>query len=268
MVKKGQKQKKVKPQSEEETGWIMTATKEVLEHIASFSTICDEIKVHVIKTKGIHIKAVDPAHVAMRELTIRLTPALKVHTDFEFGIDLDMFKCLIPLMGRHEIEVWFRDFGNTVEFRYGRHVYEMKPADIMGMSDPKIPTMKLSGCYRADIREVLESLKHIEGLSNHIHIRGDTEGFNIIGLGDKDTYKGKFPGTCMDYDISLEGSEFHVLFSLDYFGNVVRTFKKLSDGDMYLQLRTDYPTILEINEEEGAVRYLDQFMVAPRIENE
>jgi len=264
MTKKKDKQEKDKGHK---TGGIMAAYKKVLKHIASFSSITEEVRVHCVKGTGISIKAVDPAHVAMRELTVKVGPKLLVINDKEIGIDLDKLKKLIPLMPNEEIAVGFVDYGNRITYSYGHHRPEHKVADLLGMSDPKIPTLTLPGCYRANIMNLISSVKHIETMSRLIKFEVCNGGFNVKGSNGGDEYTGKFPGTCMDFDPDAGEGTLTSVFSIDYIMTVLRTYKSMGFEDVWIQLGDDYPGIFEVEVNDGDYQFYDRFILAPRIEN-
>lgn len=250
------------------TGGIMAAYKKVLQHIASFTGIVDELRVNTVKGKGISTRAVDPAHVVMRELQIKEGPKLLIVNDYELGLDLDRLKSIIPYMPDDEIAVGFKDYGKWVTFSYDHHRPEHKVADLMGMSDPKLPTHTLPGCYHVNIEALIASIRHIEQISSHVKFFINDAGFKVQGLGEKDNYTGKFPGTCEDWDESKGSDTLTSIYSLDYIDTILTTYKKLKFEHVWIQMGQDYPGIFEVEVNEGDYQFYDRTILAPRIENE
>lgn len=273
--KKGKKKSKKKsttefrPNPDMQASTIMGCKKKVLEHICTFGSIVDEVKLDIDKEKGIFIKAVDPAHICMRELHIKPGPNLAIVNPMNIGIDVDKLKNIVPLMPKEdEVAVGIQDYGNTITFAYGHHFTAYKFVDLLGLSDPKMPTLKLPGCYRADVDALMESVKHIEVISSHIKFISNDGGFVVSGLGDKDSYSGMFWGTCVDFDNTLGEGDNKSIYSIDYFDSILRAFKKMKFEEMWIQVGQDYPGIFEVEVNEGDYQFHDRFVLAPRIENE
>lgn len=263
MGKKKSGQKKVKPES----GSIMTISKRAMAHICSFSNIVDEMKIHVIKSKGLRIIGVDSAHVMMRDMTIEECPNLQIDNDFEMGVDLDKMKEMLMGVKKDEnVTIGFKQNGRIITFAYGHHYHEKKAVDILGMPDPKIPNLQHHGCYRVRIESLLASLEQIECLTSHVRLEGDKDDFKIVSLDNTDAYTGNFKGTCEDFDKSIDGSSILVLFSLDYFGDMVRTYDELKLPYLRIHIRTDYPAIFEVWKDDGDYPFYDRHIIAPRIE--
>lgn len=261
--KKGKKQETVKQPVK--AGAIMTVKKSVLRHICSFSNIVDEMKITVSRKDGILIKAVDPAHVLMRELHIKPSHLLIIDRDMEIGVDLDRLRSVLPVIAEgDEIAIGCTEGLSMLTLAYGHHYLEVTPADLMGLSDPKMPTLKHPGCYRVNVDDLQESVKLVEGLSSHIRFEGDPGGFSVLGEGAHRKYKGNFPGTCIDFDNTIDGDFARVIWNVHYVDGILRTYKSMKVTEVWLQLRTDYPGIFEI-EDQG---FHDRHLLAPRIENE
>lgn len=263
MGKKKSGQKKVNPES----GSIMTVSERVMEHICSFSSIVDEMKIHVIKGEGLRIIGVDPAHVMMRDMTIEECPNLQIDNDFEMGVNLDKMKEMLMGVKKDEnVTIGFKQNGRIITFAYGHHYHEKEAVDILGMSDPKIPNLQHHGCYRVRIKSLLASLEQIECLTSHVRLEGDGSDFKIVSLGNTDTYTGNFKGTCEDFDKSIDVSSILVLFSSDYFGDMIRTYNKLELIHVIIHIRTNYPAIFEVWKGDGDYIFHDRHIIAPRIE--
>ncbi len=263
MGKKKSGQKKVKPES----GSIMTVSERVMAHISSFGNIVDEMKIHVIKGKGIRITAVDPAHVMMRDMTIKECPNLQIDNDFEMVVDLDKMKEMLVSVKKDEnVAIGFKQNGRIITFAYGHHYHEKEAVDIFGVSDPKIPDLQHPGFYRVSVKSLLATLEQVECLTNHIRLEGDEGNFKIVGVGSTDTYTGNFNVSCEDFDNRMGGSDILVLLSSDYFGTMIRTYDGLKLPYLRIHIRTDYPAIFEVGNDDGDYPFYDRHVIAPRIE--
>ncbi len=233
------------------------------EMIKVISTLVDEVKWN-ITTDGIDLKAVDPAHVAMVDLTLKKDAFEELEaSDCELGIDIDKMKEVLSLAKAGDIIDMFHDEEhNKLVVRIENITRNMSLVDTMGMSDPKMPQLNLPATIKLAAAELNQGIKASESISNHIALVANTEGFELSSQGDTDSVSLKLR---KDLLLSLEVSEpVRSLFSLDYFSNMIRSVP--SAGVVTLAIGQDYPAKMhfEIAEGNGNVTYL----LAPRIEND
>ena len=247
---------------------IMTCYKKVLKHICTFNNMVSEMKVEFSVEEGIIIKAVDPAHVWMRELHIKPGPCLRVWMDLEIGLDLEKLSPLIALMPvDEEIEVRYKDGGKKLTLAYGNHSPGIAAADMTGYVAHKMPHMNLPGCYMVDLETLLDSIKHIEPLSDRLELVSDAGGLEVRGCNEKDDYTGKYPRSCVDFNPKESARENKSVFGVNYIYDSLMAFKKMKFGTVWLQLGDDYPGVLEVEESDGDYQFHDRILLAPRIEN-
>jgi proliferating cell nuclear antigen len=233
------------------------------EMIKVVSTLVDEVKWN-ITTDGIDLKAVDPAHVAMVDLTLRKDAFEDLEaSDCELGIDIDKMKEVLSLAKAGDIiDMDHDEEHNKLVVRIENITRNMSLVDTMGMSDPKMPQLNLPATIKLAAAELNQGIKASESISNHIALVANTEGFELSSQGDTDSVSLKLR---KDLLLSLEVTEpVRSLFSLDYFSNMVRSVP--SSGVVTLAIGQDYPAKMhfEIAEGNGNVTYL----LAPRIEND
>lgn len=233
------------------------------EMIKVVSTLVDEVKWN-ITAEGIDLKAVDPAHVAMVDLSLSKGAFEELEaTDCELGIDIDKMKEVLSLAKAGDIlDMNHDEEHNKLVVRIENITRHMSLVDIMGMSDPKMPQLNLPATIKLAAAELTQGIKASESISNHIALVANSDGFELSSQGDTDSVSLKLR---KDLLLSIECSEpVRSLFSLDYFSNMVRSVP--SAGVVSLAIGQDYPAMVtfEIAEGNGEVTYL----LAPRIENE
>ena len=233
------------------------------EMIKVVSTLVDEVKWN-ITSDGVDLKAVDPAHVAMVDLTLGKDAFEELEaSDCELGIDIDKVKEVLSLAKAGDIiDMEHDEEHNKLVVRIENITRHMSLVDTMGMSDPKMPQLNLPANIKLAAAELNQGIKASESISNHIALVANSEGFELSSQGDTDSVSLKLR---KDLLLSLECSEpVRSLFSLDYFSNMVRSVP--SAGVVSLAIGQDYPAMMtfEIAEGNGEVTYL----LAPRIENE
>lgn len=242
-------------------GNIMTVSKSILERICSFVNIVDEVKVKVSWDEGIRILAVDPAHVAMRDLRIKPSSLEEIEQDMEIAMDLGPIIDMLPLMGKNDtVRIGCTEGRKMLTFKYGRHYHEIAALDVSGFSEPKLPNLDMEGLYKVNIKEMLVSLKMIGKIATHVIFVGD--GNNLEAKSDSDgvSYTGSFNDSC----VHLGGESVRGLFNIDYVDSILKAHKKLKDTEITIEFSTDYPGKFTV-ERDGIT---DVHLLAPRIENE
>ncbi|MDD1746357.1 MAG: proliferating cell nuclear antigen (pcna) [Methanomassiliicoccales archaeon] len=227
------------------------------------STLVDEAKFN-IDPKGVTLKAVDPAHVAMIDMKIEKSAFEEYAADdTELGIDLDKIKEVLRLSRSGDIISLEQDEDkNRLVINVGNVTRRMNLVDTSGMSDPKVPNLNLPAKVAVASEELQKGIKAAESISDHIALTAHPEGFEMVSEGDTDSVSLKLS---KDQLVSLECKETaRSLFPLDYFSNMIRA---IAVGTVVtMSLGNDYPVKLEfsIADGRGTVNYL----LAPRIESE
>ncbi|MBM4237562.1 MAG: proliferating cell nuclear antigen (pcna) [Euryarchaeota archaeon] len=227
------------------------------------STLVDEAKFNITSDK-LALKAVDPAHVAMVNLTVQKSAFEEYSADDnEIGIDLDKMKEVLRLSKAGEIIQLEQDEDrNRLVINVGNITRRMNLVDTTGMSDPKVPNINLPAKVAVGSEELQKGIKAAESVSDHIALTASPDGFEMFSEGDTDSVSLKL---AKDLLVSLECKEnVRSLFPLDYFSNMVRA---IPPGTVVkLSLGNDYPVKLEfeIADGKGEVNYL----LAPRIESD
>lgn len=234
--------------------------KELVEII---STLVDEAKFSIEKT-GITIKAVDPAHVAMVELTISKGGFEEYKADeSELGVDIDKAKEVLRLAAPGEdITIEHNEERSQLIFQVGNITRRMSLVDTTGMSDPKVPNLTLPVKLSVKTGELRKGIRASETVSDHIALVAHPDGFEMSSEGDTDSANLKLGKDLLE-DLECK-EEVRSLFPLDYFSNMIKAISTASVVTM--RMGNDYPVKMEfsIADGKGEVTYL----LAPRIESE
>jgi len=227
------------------------------------STLVDEAKFN-INSKGVTLKAVDPAHVAMIDLKIEQSAFDEFEADeTELGIDLDKIKEVLRLSRSGDVISLSQDEDkNRLVVNVGNVTRRMNLVDTTGMSDPKVPNLNLPAKVALTAEELQKGIKAAESISDHIALTATEEGFEMVSEGDTDSVTLKLP---KDKLVSLDCKDnVRSLFPLDYFSNMIRAIPVGTVVSMHLG--NDYPVKMEftIADGKGTVSYL----LAPRIESD
>ena len=237
---------------------------EVLKGIIDVtSPLVNEVKLN-ITTKGISLRAVDPAHVAMVDLNIN-EKAFEEYkaTEMELGIDMDKLGSIMRLATSSDtVTLEYDEESNKLIIKIGNLVRKMGLIDTAGMPDPKMPNLNLPAKIVLKASELTQGVRASEAVSDHLALTVNKDNFELFAEGDTDTVNLKLP---KDLLIELNtNSKCKSLFSIDYFSNMIKPVR--ADDPITIMLGNDNPIKVEFDfaENKGHVTYL----LAPRIESE
>ncbi|HEY4705271.1 MAG TPA: DNA polymerase sliding clamp, partial [Thermoplasmata archaeon] len=204
--------------------------KEVVDVI---STLVDEAKFNVTKD-GVSVKAVDPAHVAMVDLSLDRGAFEAYRADeCELGIDMDKVKEVLRLAKAGDtITMTHEEDKNRLVLNVGNTTRRMSLVDTAGMSDPKVPSLNLPARVTIRTEELRQGIRASESVSDHIALIVGPDGFEIVSEGDTDTVSHKVPKDLLE---DLQAKEVvRSLFPLDYFSNMVKAISTAGSVKLHL----------------------------------
>ena len=237
---------------------------EILKEVVDvISALVDEAKFN-LTSDGLSLRAVDPAHVAMLDLSLQK----KAFEEFkakecELGIDIDKLKDVLKLAGPGDIlDMEHDEEKNRLVLDVGNITRRMALVDTAGMSDPKVPNLTLPAKLVVASNELRRGLRAAEAVSDHVALIASSDSFEMVSEGDTDSVNLKLPKALLK-ELDCKESQ-KSLFSLDYFSTMVKAIGTSSEVTLFLG--TDYPINLEfdIADGNGHVKYL----LAPRIESD
>jgi proliferating cell nuclear antigen len=237
---------------------------EVLKGIIDVtSPLVNEVKFN-ITSKGITLRAVDPAHVAMVDLEVnnKAFEEFKA-SEMELGIDMDKLGSIMRLSSSGDmVSLDYDEESNRLFIKIGNLIRKMGLIDTAGMPDPKMPNLNLPGKVILKASELTQGVRASEAVSDHLALTVDKDTFELFAEGDTDTVNLKLP---KDLLVELStNSKCKSLFSIDYFSNMIKPVR--GEDPITIMIGNDNPIKVEfdIAEKKGHVTYL----LAPRIESE
>ncbi len=227
------------------------------------SPLVNEVKFNVT-AKGISLRAVDPAHVAMvdREVESKAFEEFKAD-NMELGIDIDKLSGIMRLSSSNDmVSLDYDEESNRLIVKIGNLVRKMSLIDTAGMPDPKMPNISLPAKVVIKASELNQGVRASEAVSDHLALTVNKDNFELCAEGDTDTVNLKLP---KDLLLGLNASsKCKSLFSIDYFSNMIKSVR--GEDPITILLGNDNPIKVEFNiaDNKGHVTYL----LAPRIESE
>ena len=227
------------------------------------SPLVNEAKFNVT-SKGLTLRAVDPAHVAMVDLELKSAAFEEYKADdMELGIDLDKLSGIMKLANAEDlVSLEYDEESNRLIVKIGNLVRRMGLIDTAGMPDSKVPHLELPAKAIVKASELSKGVRASEAVSDHLSLSIDKDSFELAAEGDTDTVNLKLPKSLL-VELHAPG-KFKSLFSIDYFSNMIKPVR--GDDTITINLGNDNPIRVDfdIAEKNGHVTYL----LAPRIESE
>ncbi len=239
------------------------ARAEILKEVVNVvSTLVDEAKFN-INADGLTLKAVDPAHIAMVDLSLGKDAFDEFKSEeTEIGIDIDKLSQFLKLAKTGDVvDLKHDDDKRRLNIVVGDITRRMSLIDTTGMSDPKVPNLDLPASVTVKADDLMQGIKASETVSDHIALVANPDGFEMSCEGDMDQVHWRKAKKDL-VAIEAQGTV-RSLFPLEYFSNMLKSVS--SGSDVTMQLGSDYPVkmVFKIAGGKGEVRYL----LAPRIES-
>lgn len=237
---------------------------DVLKEIVDVvSTLVDEAKFNIGKD-AVAVKAVDPAHVAMVDLSLDRAAFESYKSDeAELGMDMDKMKEILRLAKAGDvISLTHDEDKNRLVVTVGNTTRRMALVDTAGMSDPKVPSLNLPAKLTVRTDELRQGIRASESISDHIALKASSSGFEIVSEGDTDNVSHSVPKDLLE---ELQAKDaVRSLYPLDYFSNMVKAIGGAQTVTIYLG--SDYPVKMEFKIAGGKGNVM--FLLAPRIESQ
>ena len=240
--------------------------------LAQVAHLVDEAKI-VANRDGWHVRAVDPAHVAL--IDVHLTDVVdavermdgtprSLQDDVPFGADVEKLLALVKKAKREDIVRIAADLPNasdqdmlTVEMGGMRRT--MAPIDTADLTDPRIPALTLPAKVEIAAADLLDASRAAEDVSDHVRLTATRDGLSVSAEGDMDKVSIDFRrGESVEVELRGPGDAYSSLFPLDYLTSFLKTVKREA---LVLRLGTDYPVRLDWD---GMTK--GTYLCAPRIE--
>jgi proliferating cell nuclear antigen len=237
---------------------------DVLKEVVNIlSTLVSEAK-FIIEPKGITVRAVDTAHVAMVDLELKSTGFEKYKaTSTELGVDLEKLSEALRLASSTDkISLRYDEEKNKLVFKVENITRRMPLVDVASMSEPKVPNLTHSVKIVLKTAELDLGIKAGESVSDHVALIATPESFEVASQSETDSSTLNLPKASLEILQCKEATK--SLYSLDYFSKMIKAIT--SSETVTLWLGSDYPVKIEFELAKGHGRAY--YLLAPRIESE
>lgn len=232
--------------------------KEVVELL---HTLVDEVKMNFGK-EGLSVKAVDPSHVAMIELSLNKSSFEEYKSSgMELAIELEKLKEVLKLAKPGDVvKLTFDEDKNKLIVEISAFRRFIPLLDIGSISDAKVPSLTHTAKAVINLEALRQGIRGTESVSSHLTIEIKPDMFKLEGESEQDKvemilYKDKG-------EVEIEAKESaKSMYALDYFSNVVKAIS--SSQKVTLNIGKDYPLKMEFEFAEG--NGTAKFLLAPRM---
>ncbi|MFC5973745.1 DNA polymerase sliding clamp [Halomarina salina] len=237
----------------------------IKEFVSTLRAIVDEAKIRV-GPDGIHTRAVDPANVAMYDVTLA-AGAFESYdaTEGVLGVNLERFEEVLKLAKKNDlVQLSF----NTTSFKLVIHIdgveFTMALIDPDSIrKEPEIPEMDLPISLTLEEAQISRGVKAADMVSDHIRFRCDEAETTVYieAEGDTDNVSVELAD---DDLVALTAADGNALYSLDYVNDISKQFPKSTE--ITLTFGGDFPMMFEYQFSDGECDVLA--MLAPRIQSD
>lgn len=238
-----------------------------LMHIVDLTrAIVDEARLQLDATTGLSIRAVDPANVAMVDLT--LPP--DIFTSFTtsggaLGVNLDRLQSILSLASVDDlIQLSLNADSRKLTIQIDGLEYTLALIDLKAIAPPpELPELELPAHVQLEYETFDRALTAAEMVANHLTFRmePDTEQFVTEASGDTDDMELKLDADELS-EVTIGPAE--SLFSIGYLTKMKQAIPK--DTEHNLSIGEELPLILDLDFTDKSLTA--QYLLAPRLKGD
>jgi proliferating cell nuclear antigen len=253
------------------------------------AALVDEARVR-FDADGVHINAIDPAHVAMVDVTAHASGFSRYELDAEtvVGLNLDTFQSAAQWARKRgddgdPVAIDVLEDPARVRVRVTRPDQQMTRVTEWFAIDPDaireepdIPDLELHQRATPSVRALHESTKAVKDSTDHAVVTRDDATF-VVGTnddGDVDldaspedvTDSVMVPNCAWDTRDTEDAEPQSSRFSLDYFDDITTALKTSKADRVTVEWGDEFPTVLRFEHENWG--FEGEYLIAPRIQSD
>ncbi len=224
--------------------------------------LVDEVRLEV-KESGLHLRAMDPAHVALVDLEMKkeIFEEYEIDEEKALGIDLDKFLTVIKRAKSKDTMI-FEDKEEylrvTIEGTATRS-FDLPLIDV-GEEEVRVPELDYPCVMEIDPEAFEAGIKDVKTVSDHATLSASEDGFSMKAMGDLGSVEIFIEKNKMlTFDVSEPAKS---MFSIEYLEDILKASKIADSVKIYLG--NNIPVKLEFLAPGIKLTYI----LAPRIEEE
>ena len=243
---------------------LSISIKNLREIIDLLNTVVSEAKLK-LDSKGLDVKAVDSAHVAMIDIQMNKESFIDYDVDQEdeLAVDVDKLKGIIKLATSNDNIIIIKE-NERLKFRLGSISKSIPLLDNGSVLTPKVPAIHSESYVVLRKGELERGLKAAEDVSDAIKLIMKPEEFRARSSSESEDSEMVLQKSDL---IELNcNSEVKSSYPLDY---LLRLVKSLGNAEeLKLSFKDDYPLSIEFKTSKDASEGVSGFfLLAPRMEH-
>ena len=214
--------------------------------------------------KGLSVKVVDGAHVALISATIA-DECFEIYEvePVELGLELTRMRDLLSLAGSGDLVQMDYD-GTNIKMKVGEVLMTLRALDVSTIEDPNIPELDLKSKATISSEQFSRALRAAKFLSSQVNLDMDSNHLMVsVQNEDGQSVNVKFEsGELSELTCASPARSTYILGSLS---ELTRKLASLTD-EVSLEFEEKYPMKLTWVSNEGGARW--EYYLAPRVSND
>ena len=268
---------------ESDVAHIETEGRVIRPALGLLSALVDECRLQVTPD-GLSVTAVDPANVALVDLTIhaRAFESYSVAESFRTGLVVESLESSLrqarkgartsdPVSldvsaGRTVVEIE-RDYGDAA-VTYADEVLGIDPDSVR--EEPTMPELGLPASAAVPMQPLADAVEYINGVTDHMLVSRDGDDLRLAADGNEDT-SGPFRAVVSVADVvdCPDDEDPRSWLSLDYVTDVVSALDSALVDDVGVVFGDTFPVLFKFKrtDADGTVLYEGRYMISPRVKD-
>ncbi len=224
-------------------------------------TLVNEVKL-VLTENGLAMKAVDPSHIAMIDMTVDKSVFETFEaTRCELGVNLQyLFESLRVIKAESDVEVEHMEETNKLQIKFSNGKRTNALIDASALTDPKMPALTPSTKFEIHLSDLQAAFKTVGDVFELISVEVNKDGVLIESKSEANAGEWFIPMADL---VSVDAPEkVRSSYAKDYFSMMMKGI--IGVDSVKCAMGKDYPIIVDYDANGIKVKYL----LAPRIEND
>ena len=238
----------------------ITAKQQLIREIVDILSVLTDVAKVSVGEKGLSVKVVDGAHVALISATIA-DECFEIYEvePVELGLELTRMRDLLSLAGSGDLVQMDYD-GTNIKMKVGEVLMTLRALDVSVIEEPNIPELDLKSKATISSEQFSRALRAAKFLSSQVNLDMDSNHLMISVHNEGQSVNVKFEsGELSELTCASPARSTYILGSLS---ELTRKLASLTD-EVSLEFEEKYPMKLTWVSNEGGARW--EYYLAPRV---